>query len=299
MRVLQNLAAFINGYDVGGADWLYAQNPDLQLNTWVDPNSPDFAPHYGLSFLYLTYFLDRFGEDASKALTANPENDLTSIDDTLENLDVTDPLTGELLTADDVFIDFAAAMFVQDGKVGDGRYTFNNYPEAPQTFATDTIDDCSQFSLKRPVHQYGIDYVSITCPGDHTLTFTGSTQAALLPALPHSGSYVFWSNKGDESDMTLTREFDFTDISGPVSFSYWTWYDIEENWDYLFLEVSEDGQNWEILKTPPAQTTIPRATRMAGDIPAQPEAGERKQWISLHTQAKRFRSVLSTLPTRR
>ena len=244
------LGAFINGYDVGGADWLYAQNPDLQLNTWVDPNSPDFAPHYGLSFLYLTYFLDRFGQDASKALTANPENDLTSIDDTLKSLDVTDPLTGELLTADDVFIDFAAAMFVQDGKVGDGRYTFNNYPEAPQTFATDMIEDCSQFSLKRPVHQYGIDYVSITCPGDHTLTFTGSTQAALLPALPHSGSYVFWSNKGDESDMTLTREFDFTDVSGPVSFSYWTWYEIEENWDYLFLEVSEDGQNWEILKTP-------------------------------------------------
>jgi immune inhibitor A len=65
------LGAFLNGYDVGGADWLYTQNPDLQLNTWVDSNSPDFSSHYGASFLYLTYFLDRFGQDATKALTAN------------------------------------------------------------------------------------------------------------------------------------------------------------------------------------------------------------------------------------
>jgi immune inhibitor A len=251
------LGAFLNGYDVGGADWLYTQNPDLQLNTWVDSNSPDFSSHYGASFLYLTYFLDRFGQDATKALTANPENDLTSVDDTLATLKITDAATGKLITADDIFIDFAAAMFVQDSKVGDGRYTFHNYPEAPQTYATDTIDNCSQFSLKRTVHQYGIDYVSITCSGDHTLTFTGSTQAALLPALPHSSSYVFWSNKGDESDMTLTREFDFTNASGPVSLSYWTWYDIEENWDYVYVEVSEDGKTWQIVKTPSSTDTNP------------------------------------------
>ena len=28
--------------------------------------------------------------------------------------------------------------------------------------------------------------------------------------------------------MTLTREFDFTGVTGPIEFSYWTWYDLEK-----------------------------------------------------------------------
>jgi hypothetical protein len=251
------LGAFLNGYDVGGADWLYAQNPDLQLNDWADSNSPDFAPHYGISFLYVTYFLDRFGQDATKALTANPENDLTSVDDTLKTLDITDPSTGNLITADDAFMDWAVAMFVQDKKVGDGRYAFHNYPDAPQAHATETISTCPSDSFSRSVHQYGIDYISIDCAGESTLHFEGATVTGLLPVDAHSGAFSFWSNKGDESDMTLTREFDFTNVSGPVSLSYWTWYDIEEDWDYVYLEVSEDGQNWQIVTTPSGTDTNP------------------------------------------
>jgi hypothetical protein len=244
------LGAFLNSYDVGGADWLYVQNPDLQLNDWAGPNSPDFHPHYGLSFLYLAYFLDRFGEDATKALTANPENDLTSVDDTLSALKITDAATGKSINADDVFIDWAVAMFVQDKNVGDGRYAFHNYPSAPQTGATETIFSCPTGRFSRSVHQYGVDYVSIDCAGETTLHFEGSTITGLVPVDAHSGRYAFWSNRGDDSDMTLTREFDFTSVSGPVSLSYWTWFDIEENWDYLNLEVSTDGKTWTILKTP-------------------------------------------------
>jgi hypothetical protein len=50
--------------------------------------------------------------------------------------------------------------------------------------------------------------------------------------------------------MTLTRTFDFTNHSGPLTLSYWTWYDLEEDYDYLFLEASEDGKSWQILTTP-------------------------------------------------
>jgi immune inhibitor A len=244
-----NVGAYLNGYTVGGADWLYVQDPDLQLNDWVDTNSPDFAAHYGNSFLYLLYYLDRFGEEASKALTANPENDLTSVDDTLNALNITDAATGKPVTADDVFMDWAVALFLLDDSVGDGRFTFHNYPDAPQTYATETISNCPS-DITRNVHQYGIDYVSIDCAGDHLLRFEGSTVADLIPVAAHSGSYAFWSNKGDESDMTLTRAFDFTNVSGPITLSFSTWYDIEENWDYLYLEVSEDGQTWDIIQTP-------------------------------------------------
>jgi hypothetical protein len=95
-----------------------------------------------------------------------------------------------------------------------------------------------------------VDYIQINCSGDTTLRFEGSTVARLLPQGAYSGSYAFWSNKGDESDMTLTREFDFTNASGPITFSFRTWYDLEEDYDYLYFEVSEDGEIWEIITTP-------------------------------------------------
>lgn len=251
------LGAFLNGFDVGGADWLYTQDPDLQLNDWVDPNSPDFSSHYGASFLYITYFLDRFGEEASKALVANPENELTSIDDTLTQLNITDSRTGAVITADDLFLDWAITMFVQDKSIGDGRYAFHNYPNAPQTVATETIYNCPGDPFARSVHQYGVDYISIECAGDSTVHFEGSTVIGLLPVDAHSGKYSFWSNTGDKSGMTLTREFDFTGVSAPINITYSTWYDIEEDWDYLYLEVSADGTSWETIHTPSSTDTDP------------------------------------------
>jgi hypothetical protein len=244
------LGAFLNGYDVGGADWYYAQSPDLQLNDWATNDSPDFGSHYGQSFLYLTYFLDRFGEEATKALTANPVNDLASVDDTLKTLNAVDPETGKVITADDVFMDWAAAMYLLDENVGDGRFTYHNYSAAPKTQATETISTCPQPAGTREVHQFGIDYINITCAGDHTISFTGSTAIHMLPVDPNSGLYAFATNLGNESDMTLTREFDFTNVSGPVNLSFRTWYDLEEDYDYLYLEVSEDGEHWQIITTP-------------------------------------------------
>jgi len=244
------VGVFLNGYDVGGADWEYTRDPDLQLNAWADNSSPDFGSHYGQSFLYLTYFLDRFGEEATQALTNNLENNISSVDDTLAQLGITDPLTGETVTADDVFMDWAAALFLKDENVGDGRYTYHNYPGVPQTEATEVIATCPRSASGGSVNQYGIDYIQIECEGDFTLGFSGSTAIGLLPTTVNSGDYAFWSNKGDESDMTLTREFDLTAVSGPVAISYWMWHDIEEDWDYVFVEASTDGETWEILTTP-------------------------------------------------
>ena len=250
------VGAFLNGYGVGGWDWAYAGEPDLQLNDWnAEPGTN--GPHYGQSFLYLTYFLDRFGEEATKALNTNPENGLSSVDDTLADLNITDPQTGKVVTADDVFMDWAAALYLLDGNIGDGRFTYHNYPDAPQASDTESVSECPSSVLDRSVNQYGVDYINVSCSGDHTIHFSGSTVASLLPADAYSGDYVFWSNKGDESDMTMTHEFDFSNVSGPIKISYQTWYNIEEEWDYLYLEASTDGQTWDILKTPSGTDSNP------------------------------------------
>ncbi len=243
------VAAFLNGYDIGGFDWLYSTDPDLQLNDW--PNDPSAtSPHYGAGFLYLTYFLDRFGEDATKALVKDPENGLDSVDNVLKQIGATDPVTGQPIGADDLFMDWVVTNYLLDDSVGDGRYTYHNYPDAPQTYPTESISTCPSDAMGRTVKQYGVDYIQFNCSGDYTLRFEGSTLARLLPEDPYSGSYAFWSNKGDESDMTLTHQFDLDDASGPITLTFRTWYDLEEDYDYLYLEVSEDGEHWQILTTP-------------------------------------------------
>jgi len=72
----------------------------------------------------------------------------------------------------------------------------------------------------------------------------------VVPVNPHSGDYAFWSNIGDDSDMTLTQSFDFREVAGPLTLSYWTWYDLEEDYDYVYLTVSLDGHSWQIITTP-------------------------------------------------
>jgi hypothetical protein len=243
------LATFLNHYDNGAFDQLYLSNPDLNLTDWLG-GSGDNAPHYGASFLFVTYFLDRFGKDATQAVGRNPQYGLDAIDSTLAQAKISDPTTGKVITADDFFLDWAVTNDVQDGSVGDGRYVYHNYPNAPKAHPTETISTCPADQASRTVNQYGVDYIQVTCPGSYTLHFEGATTTRLLPADPHSGSYAYWSNLGDESDMTLTHQFDLSGVSGPVSMNFWTWYDLEKDYDYVYVEASTDGQQWTILNTP-------------------------------------------------
>jgi len=244
-----DLAMFLNGYSIGGHEWSYIANPDLQLTDWF-PGNQDNTPHYGASFLFTTYFLDRFGEDATKALVGDPENGMVSIDQVLETLGIDDPQTGKLLTADDVFADWVLTSYLQDENVEDGRYTYHNYSGAPLPSLTEEVESCPLGEVQRDVSQYGVDYIGIQCHGDYTLHFVAPAQVGVLPEGPHSGSYAYYSNESDESDMTLTRSFDFSDKTGPITLEYWTWYDIEKDYDYLYLTASLDGETWQILTTP-------------------------------------------------
>ncbi len=244
------VAALLNKYDTGGFDFAYVGQPDLQLNDW--PNDPNATqPHYGASFLYLTYFLDRFGEQATQALVKNPKNGFDSVDDVLKQINATDPQTGNAITADDFFMDWAATNYLLDGSVGDGRYNYKSYNESGRVNTETPFASCPSDTISRTVHQYGVDYMVIDCQGDYTLHFEGATHAGVLPVDAASGQYFFWSNKGDESNMTLTREFDFSSVSGPITFTYNTWFDIEKDYDFLYVEVSSDGgQTWQIITTP-------------------------------------------------
>lgn len=61
---------------------------------------------------------------------------------------------------------------------------------------------------------------------------------------PYSGNYEWWSGDGDMIDTTLVLkdEFDLTSAL-EAALEFYAWYDIEDDWDYAYIEVF-DGRAW-------------------------------------------------------
>lgn len=264
------LASYLNGFDVGGSDYLYSQRPDTQLNSW--PEGPGAAgANYGAAYLFMAYFLDRFGADATRALIAHQENGLASVDAVLADL-------GTGMTHVDFFADWVIANLLDNPDLADGRYGYREIDPPP--VRVETRLDSSDYPTRRTasVHQYAVDYIELR--GDRPLrfSFAGSTQVGLMDTHAHSGKYLWWSNRGDDSDMTLTREFDLTGVE-KATLEYWCWYDIEENWDYAYVEVSTDGgRTWEILTTPSGTPENPNGNSFGWGYTGR-SGGGRPEWI--------------------
>lgn len=273
------LAVLLNHYYTGGFDALYTSNPDLQLNDWPDDSTEDSTPHYGAGFLFFTYFLDRFGENAIRTLVANQENDFKSIDSTLQQIGAIDPLTGKNMTSERFFQDWTITNYLMDSRIDDGRFAYTSYHGAPRVRPTESFKTCPIPTTTRDVHQFGADYIRFRCAGSYTIHFEGSIWVPLLPQDPHSGIYAFWANKNDESDTILTRSFDLTSSSGPLSLDYWTWFDLENGWDYVYLEASTDGENWQTLTTPSGTSANPQGNNYGWGYTGYSGGGVAPTWI--------------------
>lgn len=273
------VAEHLNGFDIGGFDFSYAAEPDQTLSSWPGGDA-DSSGHYGQAFLVLTYILDRFGPEATQAIVADVANGFDSIDETLLRIGATEPATGEPVSADDVFLDWALAMLLQDSSLADGRYGYTSYDNAPQPASAETVTECPVTDQPRTVSQYGVDYIHLACPGRHELTLEGATLVPILPVGAQSGDFAFWTNRGDTSDMTLTRSFDLTGVAGPAALEYSLWHDIEEGYDYVYLEVSEDnGETWTILETPGGTIEDPSGNSYGWGYNGFSGGGPQAEWI--------------------
>ena len=263
------LASYLNGYDTGGAEFVFSRKPDTQLNSW--PEGPGTAgANYGASYLFMAYFLDRFGAEATRALVAHDENGFASVDAVLADL-------GTGMTHVDLFADWVVANLLDDPDLADGRYGYREIDPPP--FKIETRISNYPTTRQATVHQYAADYIELT--GDRPLrfSFTGSTQVGLMGTQAHSGKYLWWSNRGDDSDMTLTREFDLTGVQ-KATLEYWCWYDIEEDWDYAYVEVSTDGgKTWEILTTPSGTPENPNGNSFGWGYTGRSGGKSKAEWI--------------------
>jgi hypothetical protein len=244
------LAELLLGYEVGGFDYVFTHDTDIPLLLWPS-ESGSTGEHYGQTFLFMTYLYDRFGVEAIRMIAQNPDNGLRAIEEMLAEIESNDALTGRPLTIDDVFLDWGVSLALQDPDLADGRYGLQTYKNAPQAQFSESFNDCPLEEQSLQVSQFGIDLIHIDCQGEFQLLFSGEPLSKVISGNPKSGDFAFWSNRGDESNMMLTRSFDFRDTSGPIRFDYWVWYHIEEDYDYVYLEASTNGgETWQILTTP-------------------------------------------------
>jgi hypothetical protein len=224
------------GKDVNYPERGFLSDPDVQLNAW-DPEG-FYEPHYGASGLFFRYLLERAsgGSEAAavRDLVSEPGDGIAGIDAFLSR-----HLPGVNFV--DLFADWATANYLD---LDTGPYGYRD--ASVQAAASQSLSGPAEG--EGSVHQFAADYIEAEpAGGDAVFTFDGATTVDVLAGKPHSGRGLWWSNRADAIDTTLTRELDLRDLSSGT-LTFWTWYDIERWYDYGYVEVSTDaGQTWQVL----------------------------------------------------
>ncbi len=267
------LAEHANGFTPGFATNFFRE-PDTQLTDWVDEPSRS-AAHYGHAFLFVEYLAERFGTDVIRQLL---ERDVESPRD----LDAA--LAARGTNVDDVYLDFVAANGLAAQPNAPPPYRYDQLKLAkPRSFDVNTARLAHDGALepgatrKSTVHQYAARYFELPV-GRYGLDFEGATLVRLVPADPHSGSAMWWSNRGDAIDATLTRRIDLRAVK-QATLTFWTWFDIEKDFDYAYVTVSADGgQTWTTLRGALTTTEDPNGNNLGNGITGMSGGGKTPVW---------------------
>lgn len=229
----------------------FLQVPSTQLNTWPEDRN-ERGLHYGAAMMFVSYFYDRYGADALRALSEDPApRGFTGFDDVLGQLDQPG--------LDEFFADWALANLMMNSELEDGRFGYESMPPAmPSAEPLLTISE-GPFHYEGYLNQYGTDYFIVNLATDtptFELEITAPDTVPLVPAEANSGAWMWYSNRANNSRMSLTHRFDLSGVS-TAALDFSMWFHMEEDWDYGYIMASRDGQHWEPLETEHTTSTDP------------------------------------------
>ncbi|MCL6430743.1 MAG: immune inhibitor A [Anaerolineae bacterium] len=235
------LAAWLCGFGPTGATMSLAHQPDTQLNTWVLSPDESALPHYGASYLWVSYFLQRLGPEALRAVVAEQENGILGFERQLSRLP-------DAPTFEDLFADWVVTNLLDDASLEGGRF---GHQAAELYLQPQTTHRDLPVEETGTVGQYATDYIAIARQtGPVRIEFVGDPQVSVVPTRPYEGRHMWWSNRGDMSNPSLTRAFDLWRVRR-ATLRYAVWYELEDGWDYAYVAVSTDnGRTWKLLSTP-------------------------------------------------
>lgn len=257
-----------NGFPVSHAQ-TFLQLPDTQLNDW--PELEQSQAHYGLAYLFLEFARQQAGgDDLINAFMAKGI-------DTPADLDAVLRARGQR-GIEELFADFTAAnAFI--GSTAEARYSYPN-GLAPRTPAGPTDQDRVTLgnTLASSTHEYSARYVELP-RAVMKVHFDGARQTKLLPTDPHSGKAMWWSDRADGLDSTLTRTVDLRAATKPI-LSFWTWYEIEKDYDYAYVAVSTDGgARWTTLAAPATTKDDPNGNNLGSGFTDVSGGARTPAWI--------------------
>ncbi|OGN97270.1 MAG: hypothetical protein A2Z77_08615 [Chloroflexi bacterium RBG_13_51_36] len=228
---------------------------------------------YGESYLFQLYLNENFGGPAFiKALVDEPANGIKGIENQLEAF-------GWVTCFDDIYRDWTLANYLDDVTLTGDSGAKLGY-DSLDIPSSDTWGYSIQWSIENyygsdnhgnlPIPRYWGGYKSGTVQypigsmapyAPMYLTYKG-VQPELISNFrgdgfsgiaPYSGDYELYGGRAALLFNSCTLASPVT-LGADAELSFWTWYDIEELWDFGFVQISADGgSTWTSLEN--ADTT--------------------------------------------
>ncbi len=213
----------------------FLENPDQQLNSWVDSAEFSTLPYYGMGYVMNRYIYDRLGPDLYREFATSPGYGLRAIDAVAaaNSLD---------LTSQQLWLDWLAALVIHDDRNAPELYQFKG--TALDTAAMTSVRNSDSFDTT--VAQYAVDYYELP-EGQTTINFQGQQLVPLLNTVPYSGETMWFAQRANYSNPRLMRTVDLTGVTA-ATLQYAVFADIELGFDFAYVSVSEDnGRTWQGL----------------------------------------------------
>lgn len=229
------------GADIGQSDFrTFFLTPDLPLTSTDTERSAITAAGQ----IFLRYVQQRFGAGVLRELFTTTGSGLDQLTQVLARQGITDLVTDEPITGQDVFADFVMAN-VLNLAIGDTRYAYTHPGATNLRAAAPGLQD--QFDFQVPdlsVSQYGSNYLAFSAskPVEFQLAFDGAPVVDRLPMPDDSGNHFYWSGNGLYQNTALSRTVDLTGVQS-ATLTFDVWHQLSEGWNYGYVSVSEDGGN--------------------------------------------------------
>lgn len=260
---LADLAGYFCGYghSAGHIANYLVYHPWTALTFWGNA-----LEDYGASYLFQLYLWEHFGGTPFiMDLVQNPLNGIEGIEDTLQ-------AWGYTISFDQIFHNWAIANYIDDTNVGNGEYGYFtlNIP-SPDTwgysiqYALWNMWIGTEFwrgfgyqaswwpGMPQPYTAHYWEYAFTPAEGEVNFFYGGDPVSGMSA---YSGTYHRYGGMGAWVWRQLHQSFPIP--AGGATLKFYTYYEIETDWDYFYVEVHDVTMDtWTTLPGLMTTTTLP------------------------------------------
>lgn len=248
---MSDFAIYLNGYGhpMGHVNY-FLQHPENSLVAWdefySEPTGPETLADYGQAYLLMLYLYDHYGKEFVRKLSLDPGNGIGSLDQLLKS--TPDPLRGEKISFNELFRRFTIACLVDDPNLTyrGYNYYFKSIDVKVDTKAALNFD-------KEGVPAWGADYKKLDTTRNIVRYELDGSKYTNIPwevveDSDDATNKVLYAGSGALYDSLAVLSVNLKEAT-EATLTFDQKYDIEQDWDYAFIQVSTDGgDTWTSLE---------------------------------------------------